>query len=266
MPEVNLDSTKFSEQGYCVFKNVLTPEEIAPYVSSLEGMIVDLPEGRRPESLVEPQIRASDWREWLELIRHPKVIEAAKESLQTDELIVLGSHLIVKPAGDGLAIRWHQDNTYWPSVTGTEVATAWIAFDKADCENACMNVIPKSHSGFQELEMIPTDGKDLLGVEVEVTSEMEASQVPIELGVGDVSFHDSFIIHGSEANLSERRRAGYVIRFCDASKVEVDVEKHGKPVYYVSGQLPRGEWRDIRIGKDLPAGPGEHRSKRFENL
>ncbi|MEM7232880.1 MAG: phytanoyl-CoA dioxygenase family protein, partial [Planctomycetota bacterium] len=114
------------------------------------------------------------------------------------------------------------------------------------------------------LETQATDGTDLLGVETQISTDLEARAVDLVLDPGDASIHDSFVIHGSGANRSRRRRAGLTLRIANAETVTVDLERHGKPVYYISGDgraMPAGV-RDIR--SSLPADPGEHRSKRFQ--
>ena len=265
---VNEDFGLYAAQGYCVQRGVFSAAEIADLRQSLERMIEELPGGRRLESLVEPHIRSADWRTWLEVARDARLLEAAARVLDSRELLLLSTHLLVKPAHDGLAVCWHQDNTYWPGVTGVDVCTAWLAIDDSDLANGCMKVIPRTHSGYPELEMVPTAAGDLLGVRVEVTGEMESSAAALELRAGDLSIHDSFLIHGSERNESSRRRAALTLRYADAATVEVDLDRHRKPVYYVrgdGGSLEPGQ-RDISAGKPLPQEPGVHRSRRFENL
>ena len=263
----NEDSRLYSEEGYCVQRRVLAPSDIAALRRSLDRMIEELPEDRRLESLVEPHIHAADWKTWLELGRDERLLSATGEMLGCEELLLMSTHLLVKPPRDGLALCWHQDNTYWPGVSGVDVCTVWLALDDSDLANGCMKVIPRTQDGCPELEMIPTDGGDLLGVRVEVTGEMESAAVAIELGAGDLSIHDSYIIHGSDRNESDRRRAGLTLRYANAATVRVDLEKHGKPVYYVGGcggSLAEGQ-RDISGGRPLPDDPGIHRSRRFEN-
>ena len=266
-PSVNQDPDLYREEGYCVQRGVFSPEEIAKLRRSLDRMIEELPGDRRLESLVEPHIHAPDWQSWLELGRDERLLSRTAEALGCGELLLLSTHLIVKPPRDGLALCWHQDNTYWPGVKGVEVGTVWLAIDDSDLANGCMKVIPRTQDGHPELEMIPTDGDDLLGVRVEVTPAMESAAVAIELEAGDLSIHDSFIIHGSDRNGSDRRRAGLTLRYANAATVKVDLEQHGKPVYYVGGcgdSFSAGQ-RDISAGRELPEDPGVHRSRRFED-
>lgn len=261
---VNENPALYPELGYCVSRALLDGDEVVRYRDLLDSMIAGLAPGDRPEYLVEPHVNAQSWRDWLELCRHPRVLDAVRGVLGTDEVLLLMSHLIVKPAGDGRPVLWHQDNTYWASVDGTDVTTLWLAIDDAVIENGCLEVIPSTHAGHEAHAMIQTGGGDLLNMKIDVTPEMERAAVPVELAAGDAELHDSFIIHGSKPNHSARRRAGYTMRYANAETVAVDVGKHGKPVYYVSGSgafLKQG-MRDIRPGFPLPDHPGEHRSSR----
>lgn len=262
----NVDLARYREEGYCVCRRVVSATQVERYLHSLDAMIESLEPGRRLESLVEPHIHAADWPSWLELCRDPGLLEVAGKALCADELLLLSTHLLVKPPHDGLAVAWHQDNTYWPGVNGTGVCTLWLALDDTDIENSCMCVIPRTHVGYPAQEMMPTDGRDLLGVTVAVTPEMEAAAVALELRAGDASVHDSFVIHGSEPNLSSRRRAGLTLRYANAGTVAIDLERHGKPVYYVAGngESCRDGMRNISAGRWLPTDPGEHRSRRFQ--
>ena len=246
---------QYREAGYTIVRDGLDAATVAAIRPRLDTMIANLPAGQRAEWLVEPHVNAPDWQFWLELSRNPAVIEKVAEAMGADELMLVMSHLIVKPPRDGLAIHWHQDITYWPSVHGSEVATAWLAIDDVDVGNACMHVLPSTHSERARMEKIATDGTDLLKVRVAVTPEQEASAVPCELRAGQFSLHDSFVIHGSTVNTSDRRRAGFTMRYADARRVTVDVDNHHVPVYYVRGDgssLKPGII-DLRPGKALPA-------------
>ena len=56
------------------------------------------------------------------------------------------------------------------------------------------------------------------------------------MSAGSLSIHDSHLIHGGSINHSDRRRAGYTIRFCSTDTAWVDVEEHPIPVYLVRGE------------------------------
>jgi phytanoyl-CoA hydroxylase len=265
MPQLNQDPSQYDSLGYCVFREVLDAEVVASVKQDLEQVLHAMPAkmtvykdgehveaNARPEFLVEPHAKEGG-RPWLELCRHPRVLDAVEAILGPD-LILIMSHLIVKRAADGLPVAWHQDNTYWHSVQGTDVCTVWLAIDDADSDNGCMNVIPCTQADHPDLEKISTGGEDLLGTTVAVSQLQAGQAVAIELKAGDLSIHDSFIIHGSEANHSGRRRAGYTMRYANAATVAVDMDEHWVDVYRVRGNPQAGEkCIDLRPGKPVPS-------------
>ena len=185
----------------------------------------------RPEYMTEPHPKNPYW---LEVCRHPRVLDAVEAVLGPD-LILIMSHLIVKRPEDGLPVAWHQDNTYWHSIDGTDVVTVWLAIDDADRSNGCMQVIPCTHEGYPTMEKVSTGKNDLLGLTVEVSEEMTKSSVALEMKAGSLSIHDSYVVHGSDANTSDRQRAAYTMRYANANTVTVDVDQHWVPVYLVRG-------------------------------
>lgn len=264
MTQLNEDPSQYDSLGYCVFRRVLNAGMVASMKQDLATLLETIParmmvykDGEqveadgRPEFLVEPHAKAGG-RPWLELCRHPRVLDAV-ESILGPDLILIMSHLIVKPPVDGLPVAWHQDNTYWHSVKGTDVCTVWLAIDDADTDNGCMNVIPCTQANHPDLEKISTGGDDLLGTTVAVSQLQAGRAVPIELEAGDLSIHDSFIIHGSEANRSGRRRAGYTMRYANAATVAVDLDQHWVDVFRVRGNPHATErYFDLRPGKRAP--------------
>ena len=58
----------------------------------------------------------------------------------------------------------------------------------------------------------------------------------MEMKAGSLSIHDSYILHGSLANESEHRRAGYTIRYCSTDTAWVDIDQHPIPVFLVRGE------------------------------
>ncbi len=259
----NTDVTRYAAEGYCLFRDVLSESEIEVARVELNTMLANLPERQvvykdgenkevdaRPEYLTEPHPKHPFW---LELCRHPCVLDAVEAILGAD-LILIMSHLIVKRAEDGLPVAWHQDNTYWHSVQGTDVSTVWLAIDDTDRTNGCMQVIPCTHEGYPEMEKVSTGGDDLLGLTVEATSEMESAAICLEMNAGSLSMHDSFVLHGSEANTSGRRRAAYTMRYANANTVTLDTDEHWVPVYLVRGEAGENTYRyvDIRPSQPLP--------------
>ncbi len=158
------------------------------------------------------------------------------ESILGPDLILVFSSVFIKPPGSADTVPWHQDNVYWPSVHGTDVVTVWVAIDDASEDNSAMKVSPGSHAGHRERESIQSvDEHAMLSKQVLVTAEAESTAVVLEMDAGSVSIHDSFILHGSGANRTPNRRAGYTIRYCNPETAWVDLDKHPHDVYLVGG-------------------------------
>lgn len=250
-PALNTDPAHFGSEGYCVFRGRVPRSLMAEASRALDALIASRPDVR-PEHLTEPH---KDHAFWLELCRHPGVVEAARQVLGPN-LILIMTHLIVKPAGDGRKIAWHQDAPTWPQVVGTDICTAWLAIDRADVGNGCMRVIPRSHDGHRALTIEKDEPGNVFDFKVSVGPAQEAAAVPIELDPGDFSLHDAHALHGSEANPSPRRRAGFTMRYANADTVTVDVARHWTPVFTVAGDVdPTRGYHDIRPGRPLPALP-----------
>ena len=96
--------------------------------------------------------------------------------------------------------------------------TVWVALERSDRENGCLRVIPRSHKPAVLKEHLREEGGALtqrLGDD----AFDEADAVDVELEPGQMSLHDVYMIHGSNANTSPRRRAGLAIRYMPASSL-----------------------------------------------
>ena len=199
---LNTDPARFGELGYCLFPGVLTAAEAEGLRDLLEeALATPLPPAGngamdRENYVGEPHVR--DPR-WLEVCRHPRVLNAV-ESILGPNLILVYSSVFIKQPGSPVKVG---------SVHGTEVATLWLAVDPADAANSAMKVIPGSHRGWRELETVDSGEDQMLRRSVPVSPEQEASAVTLEMAAGSLSIHDSFILHGSDANGSGPRGERY---------------------------------------------------------
>ena len=227
---LNRDPRRFAREGYCAFPRIFDDAGVAANRHLLDEATaagtLD-----RPHSLGEPHTR--DER-WLDVCRYPPLLDAV-EGVLGPNLILVFSSVFIKPPHGSERVSWHQDNTYWPSVHGTDVATVWLAFDDADAANSAMQVIPGSHAGYREYATVASGSDDMLSRKVVVTEAMARSAVTLEMPAGALSIHHSFLLHGSDSNRTSRRRAGYTIRYCSTDSAWVDVGTHPIPVYLVRG-------------------------------
>jgi non-haem Fe2+, alpha-ketoglutarate-dependent halogenase len=147
-----------------------------------------------------------------ELVMHPTVVAAAADILGS-EVLVESSLCLCKHAFDGTFAPWHQDGTY-SLLDTTPSVSAWIALTSSTRENGCMRVVPGSHTQGRLAYRMVADKRTLFEQSPVVQVEVDESRaVDVELRPGEMSLHDSSIIHGSEPNRSGVERFGIVIRF-----------------------------------------------------
>jgi non-haem Fe2+, alpha-ketoglutarate-dependent halogenase len=138
-----------------------------------------------------------------ELASDQRVLDAV-ESLLGPDLLIWATELFAKhPHDSAISIAWHRDLPYLGFDGGV---TAWIALSDSTLSNGCMKVRlePDRHQASSQ-----GNGKAL-----KPTSHPQPEEIlPIELRAGEMSLHDSYVLHGSDANLSPDKRVGFAVRF-----------------------------------------------------
>ncbi len=156
-------------------------------------------------------------------------------------VVAWGSHFFCKMPRDGRAVAWHQDASYWP-LSPSKAVTVWLAIDDADLENGCMKFIAGSHhSGHLTYHESSPDEHNVLNQTVE-NVEQYGHEVVDDLKAGEVSIHSDLLLHGSDANNSDRRRCGLTLRYC-AADVRAEMGWNAKGVI-VRGSDVGGHWQN----------------------
>lgn len=178
-----------------------------------------------------------------DLVSNENILAPVRDLLGED-IVAWGAHFFCKMPNDGMRVPWHQDCVYWP-LTPTKTLTVWLAIDDVDSRNAPMRFIPGSHLRgeieFKELDSLKD--KAVLGLEADCSEELESSAVEVCLKAGEFSIHNDLLLHGSDANTSDKRRCGLTIRYASAS-VRTDFGWNKKGVV-VSGTDPEKHWSNL---------------------
>jgi ectoine hydroxylase-related dioxygenase (phytanoyl-CoA dioxygenase family) len=96
----------------------------------------------------------------------------------------------------------------------------WIAIDASMPENGCLRVIPGSHRPMKLAPHQQNDAEGLaLNLELEKDQFDESEAVDIVLEPGQISLHDVYLYHGSEANKSDKPRRGMTLRYMPTTAV-----------------------------------------------
>jgi non-haem Fe2+, alpha-ketoglutarate-dependent halogenase len=226
----------FNRDGYIKDLPIYSPAEIADIRSYFDGLLARVvAAGGDSYSISTAHMKYG--RVW-DILTNPRIIAYVKDILGSD-VIGWGTHFFCKMPRDGKAVAWHQDASYWP-LTPSRAVTVWLAIDDADVENACMRFIRGSHHfGHMTFRDSNPDEHNVLNQSID-NAEQYGDPVDDCLPAGWCSMHSDLLLHGSEANMSDRRRCALTIRYA-AAEVRAHMDWNRKGVW-VAGSDPTGHW------------------------
>lgn len=141
------------------------------------------------------------------LVFHDPILDIA-ESLLGPNIQLYHDQALFKPAHNGDAVFWHQDNAYWQCVPANLVS-CWLTLDDVDATNGAMHIIPGSH-----LQAHDHNRSDQTNALLDHGDQVDASQaVVIDLPAGGVMFHHCQTLHYTPPNKTDRQRRAFAIHF-----------------------------------------------------
>lgn len=227
---------QFNRDGYLKGLRVLDDAEVIAHRRFFDALLArTLAAGGDSYSISSAHLKYGTVHD---LLTHPRIVAVVRDLLG-DDVIGWGAHYFCKMPGDGKRVAWHQDASYWP-LTPSKAVTVWLAIDDADRDNACMRVVPGSHwHGHLTYRLSEADESNILDQTVE-NAEGVGTPIDLALRAGEVSVHTDLLLHGSEANRSDRRRCGLTLRYTTPD-VTAHLGWYDKGVL-VSGTCPPGRW------------------------
>ena len=220
-----MDRSSYETEGFLTGIDIFSPEEIAEYRCHFDELEVSLGKETTGIGLVS---RHFEFEFIWHLATDERIVDAMA-GVMGDDVMLLGTHFFCKYPGNasGKFVAWHQDVTFW-GLDPAEAHTAWIAVDRADRENGCMQAVAGSH-----VSGITPHGKsgkagNLLSVDQEIADEhIDPSKVRhLELEAGQISIHHGQVYHCSNPNVSDRRRCGLAVRFIRPEVRSLEPAKH----------------------------------------
>jgi non-heme Fe2+,alpha-ketoglutarate-dependent halogenase len=218
---------QYDAEGVVFPIKVLSPEDASFFRDALESIIGDGGDGslKRVDNL-------HLFFEWAHrLVTNDDLLNAVESILGTD-ILVDGTLVFYKPPRDASYSSWHQDSVYsgWHLSPST---SAWIALTPSHPVNGCLRVVPGSHKqGLLDHDNV-LDDPNLLnkrGERVKVVID-ESQAVDVVLRPGEMSLHQSNIVHGSKPNTSDEPRIGFIVRF-----VTSRITPRDRPLLRVRGE------------------------------
>ena len=200
---------QFRDQGYFFPVSILSAAEVSDLRGRLEAF-----EARQGHVIEGSQRnKAHLLFKWLDdLIRHPKILDAAEDLIGPD-ILCWNSIFWIKEAGANSFVSWHQDVTYW-GLDRNDVISAWIALSPATEASGCMRVLPGSHDRdpLPHADRYHEDNMLTRGQEIAV--EVDAAKtVAMPLEPGQMSLHNYRLAHASGPNRADDRRIGVSLHY-----------------------------------------------------
>ena len=155
---------------------------------------------------------------FLDICNNEKILDYVSQLIGPD-FALWNSSFFAKPPIDGHATPWHQDGQYWP-IRPLATCTAWLAIDDSTPENGCLKFIKGSHID-QKLKSHNVNNNKNLTLNQELANEEfnEKDAVDLILKRGQISLHDVYLVHGSEANNSSKARRAITMRFMPTTSI-----------------------------------------------
>ncbi|HBE68139.1 MAG TPA: phytanoyl-CoA dioxygenase family protein [Planctomycetaceae bacterium] len=228
----------YNQKGYVAPLDVYSPDEITSIRDYFDDLLTRVQEaGGDSYSISSAHLKYGPvW----DILTNAKIVEYVSDLLG-ENVVGWGSHFFCKMPRDGKAVAWHQDASYWP-LSPSKAVTVWLAIDDADEENACMKFVAGSHHhGHMTYRESNPDEHNVLNQTIE-NPEQFGEIVLDELKAGQISMHSDLLLHGSEANHSDRRRCGLTLRYA-AADVRAELGWNEKGVV-VRGQDTGNHWSD----------------------
>ena len=247
MPLSEAEVDRYHEDGYVIPEYRLPEETLQDIRADYDRLLTRHPEFRD----YCPMLLRYDLS-FLNYARDPNILDMVAQVIGPD-IILWNSSFFAKPAVNGKKTPWHQDGEYWP-LRPLATCTVWLAIDEATVENGCLKFMPGSHKR-KELRPHRTnkDPNFTLHQELLESEYDDDKAVPLELEAGQMSLHDVYLLHGSEANDSGKPRRGITMRFMPGTSVfdrkkakqlsrDLGVVDHSdRTIYLMRGQDKTGE-------------------------
>ena len=140
------------------------------------------------------------------LLYNDKILDVV-EDLMGPNIQLFHDQALFKPAREGGAVGWHQDNGYW-MCRPSSLVSCWLTLDDVDNRNGAMQVIPGSH--LMPVWHEPSEESTAL---LEISNVDTSSAVTIDLPAGGCMFHHCQTVHYTGPNATEFQRRAHAIHF-----------------------------------------------------
>ncbi len=216
---------QFRQDGYLALETAASRSEVAFIRGVIEGLFeqkAGFREGAHfnfagpeddPNAPSFPQIIAPhNYAESLRKTDFYKRAAALAIQILGPEARFGSDHTLLKPAFNGPATPWHQDEAFRNPDYDYQEVSIWMPLQPVDEVNGCMMFVPGSHHGEILPHRSPDNDPRVHGLECYEGFDL-ADAVPQPLPAGGCTIHTGRTLHAAGPNLSAGPRLAYVLNF-----------------------------------------------------
>lgn len=146
----------------------------------------------------------------------------------------------------GGIVGWHTDYSYSSNCTSKKMLSAWIPFHDVTLDRAPLIVIDGSHKWSDTEHLRYFNSQNLQEISQKfIREERKIVEVPMILKKGQISFHHSYLIHGSYPNRSHLPRQALALYLQDGENRYRPYWNNGVEIHHflelICRKLPNGE-------------------------
>ena len=212
---------KYLEDGYYVVPGMLSPTEVANFRDHARAQLEEeakhdgiMSKGDKSgkKTLLKMWDTAGDDKYGL-LARDERLVQTA-ECLIGEDTYLYSHKMTMKQPREGGAWEWHQDFGYWYNngCLAPDMLSIWIALDKSNEANGCLQVLSGSHK-LGRLDHIREDGQTNVNAEYMAEAAKRFEHIYVEMEPGDGLVFHCNLLHRSDANNSDTYRWGYICSY-----------------------------------------------------
>lgn len=233
MPEPH---TTYRQQGYLVFPDILSSEELATLRSACDSLLAEKLDdgghsGKHKIGLGANRRflahRHEDFPDLEAFLLGPTIAKITQTCLGTPG-VLFNEQFVVKGAKTGASFAWHQDSAY-VGFDHDPYVTIWLALDDATLDNGCVYLLPRDLDKNPEIDPHEwlDDSNELNGYSGDATGQ------PMTCKAGSAVAFSSVTLHRSSTNTTDHARRAFIGQYSAAPIIDPKTgapKRYAKPV------------------------------------
>jgi len=217
---------RFRRDGFLVLDDLTTADEIASMRTLYDRLfserrgwengdlfdMVGRDNAEKPASLPQLLWPSRYWPELRQTRLYANAVSVCEQILGPQMQNIL-EHAIMKPALNGSATPWHQDDAFSRKGSGfLESISIWMPLQDVTVDNGCLLYIRGSNHGPLYPHRSPNNDPRVHGLETVESPDMTHC-VPVPVRAGGAVIHHSRTLHSAGVNTSDQPRRAYILGY-----------------------------------------------------